>query len=282
MNPLSVEVPPAVADEENIGPVETSRGKVGFVQAAGHYLHRAESFGALDKQGTAPWSVAAIARTAAVYCACWAVCAAAAVACAARWGDARQRTTTIRCCLIELAHGLNACVVKETRHWFFSELDSDVWHTLLFLNCAWYLREPEWWAVLLFAVFRVGAEHAPTCAGGLSEVKARRRASLRRLDAAQPEPPSLAFKCLRLATGYAVWYVLSMAILLRERAGDVTFLLTLVWAFPMTLVVASHYLFTKELWSFLVAHMANLITANPALIAVALGLDSGPHPIWNI
>ena len=73
-----------------------------------------------------------------------------------------------------------------------------------------------------------------------------------------------------------------MTVLLRAHVGDVCFLLTLVWAFPMTLLVASHYLFTKRLWSFLVAHMANLVTANPALIAVALGLDSGPHLVWRL
>ena len=282
MNPLAAVRAP---DVEAAVPVEEERRRTSFVESVRHHLHKGDSFGALDKQHSlevAPWSARGIARTAAQYVACWVACAGAAVV-ASRFGDAAQRATTIRCCLIELAHGLNACVVKETRHWLFSELDSDVWHTLLFLNCAWYLRRFEIWAAALFAVARVLAEHAPTNTGGLVEVKARRRASLERADEASAKrPPSLFGKCLRLSAGYAVWYALSMALLLREHVFDVCFLLTLLWAFPMTLMVASHYLYTKQTWSFLVAHMANLLTGNPALFAVALRLDSGPHLLWSI
>ncbi|KAH8071715.1 hypothetical protein JL721_4217 [Aureococcus anophagefferens] len=229
---LDVESPRAASLD-----VESPRRKSRLLASASHLLHRGESFGALDKQGRdeTPWTYAAIATTAAIYVACWGPCSLAAVALATAYGDDAQRLTTIRCCLCELAHGLNACVVKETRHWIFSELDSD----------------------------------------------ARRRGSLERMDEALAKPPSLLGKMFRLSAGYAVWYVLSMAILLREHVGDVAFLLTLVWAFPMTLMVASHYLFTKELWSFLLAHMANLVTANPALIGVALGLDSGPNLVWR-
>ena len=281
---LDVESPRRDVERAATLDVESPRRKSTLLASASHLLHRGESFGALDKQGRdeTPWTYAAIATTAAIYVACWGPCSLAAVALATAYGDDAQRLTTIRCCLCELAHGLNACVVKETRHWIFSELDSDVWHTLLFLNGAWYLRTPEPWAVALFAAARVACEHAPTNTGGLVRVKARRRGSLERMDEALAKPPSLLGKMFRLSAGYAVWYVLSMAILLREHVGDATFLLTLVWAFPMTLMVASHYLFTKELWSFLLAHMANLVTANPALIGVALGLDSGPHLVWRL
>ena len=283
MNPLAAVRAP---DVEAAVPVEGERRRTpSFVESVRHHLHKGDSFGALDKQHAlevAPVSALGIARTAAQYTACWVACAGAAVV-ASRFGDAAQRATTIRCCLVELAHGLNACVVKETRHWLFSELDSDVFHTLLFLNCAWYLRRFEIWATALFAVVRVLAEHAPTNTGGLVEVKARRRASLERADEASAKrPPSLFGKCLRLSAGYAVWYALSMALLLREHVFDVCFLLTLLWAFPMTLMVASHYLYTKQTWSFLVAHMANLLTGNPALFAVALRLDSGPHLLWSV
>ena len=49
-----------------------------------------------------------------------------ALVCAPGWSaaDARQRRCALGCCVLELAHGLDACAVKEMRHWVFSELGS--------------------------------------------------------------------------------------------------------------------------------------------------------------
>ena len=81
------------------------------------------------------------------------------------------------------------------------------------------------------------------------------------------------WKCFWLSLTYAIWYVVSHAVLLREHTLNLQFLLTLVWAFPMTLMIASHYLYTKADWSFYVAHMANVITLSTTLVWRCLWLD---------
>ena len=200
--------------------------------------------------------------------------------------DSEQQERILVACLLELWHGLNGAVVKQTRHWLASELDSCVIHSLLYLNNALYLRTPAWYDVLVFVVVRALAEHVPTNIGGLIGIKSRSAAKLQgsKEETTEQEKtePTLLWKCFRLSFTYGVWYVLSHAVLLREHTLNLQFLLSLIWAFPMTLMIASHYLYTKADWSFYVAHMANVITLSTALIGAVFGWTSSSETLlWE-
>eukprot|EP01049_Picozoa_sp_SAG25_P012651 SAG25_NODE_1759_length_2385_cov_154.022544_2_plen_416_part_01 len=243
------------------------------VRSGPRLLNTSDSWGALDKkyllktgeQEAPAWTWVGLAWDGGRSLACW--CCSSGLVLALVYGsvvdaDSEQRTRILGTCLLELSHGLNGVVVKQTRHWLASELDSCVIHTLLYINNALYLRTPTWFDVLFFIVVRALAEHFPTNIGGLISIKSRSAAqNVERKEAAEDKAePSMLRKCFWLSLTYAVWYVLSHAVLLREHTLNLQFLLTLIWAFPMTLMIASHYLYTKADWSFYVAHMANVIT----------------------
>ena len=128
-------------------------------------------------------------------------------------------------------------------------------------------------------------EHFPTNIGGLIGIKSHSAAqNAERKEAAEDKAePSMLWKCFWLSLTYAIWYVVSHVVLLREHTLNLQFLLTLVWAFPMTLMIASHYLYTKADWSFYVAHMANVITLSTALFGAVFGWTSTSKTLlWEL
>lgn len=237
---------------------------------AGHHEEPVKGFGE---------ALPAIVRSIGKYLLCWFLCAgllSALIFGEVLQMDDHQRFFSFACFVLELAHGLNACVVKETRHWLFSQLDGCVWHTLLFMNMSVYFRTPEWYDVALYIGLRAVAENMPNEFGGLMWIKARRRTSL--VDAADGRP---VMQALKLAVGWALWYVLTIAVMLRMSLFDVVFLISLPWGLVMTVWLASYYLYTKDEVAFYVAHMANLVSQNPALFAALFGFSSGQHLIWD-
>ena len=163
---------------------------------------------------------------------------------------------------LEAGHCFNTLWVKNRwRNWeIHSQLDSCMFHTLIFANIARYFREFSWIQFAVFFAARCFFENLPEHIGGLVPVKAilegRRKGHVA--------------ECLYLSGAYATCLLLSFGILMREQVLNQVFVGNLVLAFPLTLLQASRYMFNKSSMNFWGAHLANCLTLNPVLLAALL------------
>ncbi|CAB9496032.1 expressed unknown protein [Seminavis robusta] len=181
--------------------------------------------------------------------------------------------------VLELWHFGNSLPVKnrwDTWH-IHSMLDSYVIHTMLGLVVARYFRAWHWWEAVLFAISRVlvegflSAEH-----GGMMAIK----------------DGGLVEKGYYAVPGglYLLYFLLTMGIfLIRGQVLHPIFLFLGLWAYVMTILPAGEYLTYGTSWGYYLAHAANFITFNPALIALITGYggpaaadSSGLSPFKNV
>ena len=77
-------------------------------------------------------------------------------------------------------------------------------------------------------------------------------------------------------TFFAIVFVMTMAILLREQSKHPQYIFHLAWGYFLTIMPAGKYLAYGDTFGYIFAHGANIIGFNPALVGLLIGQKEFP------
>ena len=179
------------------------------------------------------------------------------------------KTLAITNVILEIVHVLNSYFVKNREDYpntwkIHSMLDSYVIHTIMFLVLARYFRIFNWREAILYFMARILAEgYLPKEYGGMMAIKEN-----------AGNMPNVNYA----ASGacYLIIFAMTQYIVIREQILHPLFLFAGAWGYCCTILPAGYYLKYGPSCGYYVAHLANIITFNPALVAIITGYGEGP------
>ena len=168
--------------------------------------------------------------------------------------------------VMEMIHIFNSIPVKSRRPgWELNSfLDSYVIHTVEFMLIARYFRAFTIVDGALFVMLRIVAEgYLPKEYGGMMELK-RHAGTMQDMG------------YFVSGTFFAIVFVMTMAILLREQSKHPQYIFHLAWGYFLTIMPAGKYLAYGDTFGYIFAHGANIIGFNPALVGLLIGQKEFP------
>ena len=172
--------------------------------------------------------------------------------------------------VMEVIHSCNSIPVKfRWSGWEINSfLDSYVIHTVEFMLMARYFRAFSITDAVMFVMLRIVAEgYLPKEYGGMMQLK-------------QHAGTMQDMGYVISGTCFAVVFVITMAILLREQSKHPQYIFHLGWGYFLIILPAGKYLVDGDTFGYIFSHGANIIGFNPALVGLLIGQKKYP-PKYN-